>query len=67
MSTAQHPPVVMTAVEGDTWQCRVGNASGRVTSWWPTKEAADKEAARQRALMGGTSCVHRISTLRSPA
>jgi hypothetical protein len=66
--SAQHTPgplaVVVAGEEGETWQCRVGNASGRVTTWWPTKEAADTEAARLRGLMGGTSCVERISTLR---
>jgi len=68
MSAAQHAPgsvaVVMTGEDGETWRCRCGNASGRVTNHWPTKEAADKEAARLRLLMGGTSCVERISTLR---
>lgn len=61
------PLLALTAVDGETWQCRVGNASGRVTSYWPTKQAASAEAARLRALMGGTSCVHRISTLRTGA
>jgi hypothetical protein len=66
--TAQHTPgpiaVLMTGEEGETWRCRCGNASGRVTNYWPSKQAADKEAERQRLLMGGTSCVERVSDLR---